>query len=468
MDEQIIKRGGILIPVEKYRYKKGYIDIKNFLTRRQKVYNSSEYITNKFYLETNNYLTIPRHFPIHKYMKSLDIKDCRHEGENININHDIKPRSQTQSNAIKYLMSHESGILQLSPGVGKTVISIYMIATRKKKSIILVHRDGLADQWKERILNFTDLQEEDLSRLSSKNFKDALSKSIIISTVQTFVSLLKRQYQEFLKTLHQSNIGICIADEVHTSVGAPIFSQCISYIPSKCIYGLSATPYRIDGNEDIIKFHLGEIFKDEDVKGTMKPRVTCIFLDYKINTYKRYKYLYWGGSFQRSRYLNLITKSQSFLNIIKQLLLKLKDERKIICIIERIKLIDNLFEWLPHKSKSKFCGSAKLDVLENAITFSTPGKCRDGIDAPWKDCLIMSSPISNIEQLTGRVIRIAPNKKKPIIIDMIDYTCKDIYRSFYKREQFYKNKNWKIQYLLYKDDKLTIIDDQIAYELLNS
>ena len=468
MDEQIIKRGGILIPVEKYRSTKEYKKIKKFLTRRQKVYNSSEYITNIFYLETNNYLTIPRHFPLHEYMKSPDIKDCRHEGEDININHNIEPRSKTQFDAIEYLMSNESGILQLSPGVGKTVISIYMIAERKKKSIILVHRDGLADQWKERILNFTDLQEDDISRLSSKTFEEDLSKPIIISTVQTFLSLIKRKYQDFLKALYRANIGVCIADEVHTSVGAPTFSQCIAYIPSKYIYGLSATPYRIDGNEDIIKFHLGEIFKDEDVEGTMDPIVTCVFLDYKINTYKRYKYLYWGGSFQRSRYLNLITKSDPFLNVIKQLLLKLKNERKIICTLERIKLIDKLFEWLPHSSKSKFCGSAKLDTLESDVTFSTPGKCRDGVDAPWKDCVIMTSPISNIEQLTGRVVRTAPNKKIPTIIDMIDYKCKDIYRTFYKREKFYKNKNWKIQYLLYKDDKLITIDDQVVYELLNS
>ena len=466
MNKDIIKCSGLLIPLDKYKNTDEYIKIKEFLTRRTKDYNTDTYTTNKFYMESDNYLTIPRNFPLTEYIHSPNIKEYSHTGKDINITHNITPRNKVQEDAIYYLMNNDNGILQLLPGVGKTVISIYMIAERKKRTMILVHKNGLADQWKDRLLTFTDLEEPDISRLTSASYEDDLTKPVIITTAQTFISLIKRKYNDFLTSLYTANIGVFIADEVHTSVGAPTFSQCSINIPAKYTYGLSATPYRQDGNEDIIKYHLGEIFKSDDTEGTMKPNVTFIFTDYKIDIRSRYRYLYWGGSFQKSRYLTQMNKSIIFLTLIKNLLLKFKDNRKSLCMLERIKIIDKLYDWMPTENKSKFCGSAKLDVLTKDLTLTTPGKCRDGIDAPWKDSLIMTSPISNIEQVAGRITRTMEGKQTPIIIDIVDYGSKPISSSYFNRRNFYQNKEWKVQYLLYKDNKLKIIDDQVAHELL--
>ena len=121
---------------------------------------------------------------------------------------------------------------------------------------------------------------------------------------------------------------------------------------------------------------------------------------------------------------------------------------------------------MPSTSKSKFCGTAKLDTLDYKHTFATPGKCRDGVDAPWKDTVIMTSPISNIEQLTGRVTRSYENKNTPVIIDMVDYGCRDISRTFHTRKEFYGKKNWKVQYVLYLNGKLKQIDEDIALSII--
>lgn len=461
----IIKRSGLLIS-KKYTNTNEYIKIKEHLERRSKDYNKSTYTTTIFYIESEKFLLIPREFPIYKFVSQPLIEDISCEGELINIAHNIILRSDAQQKAIKYLMNNKSGIIQLSPGVGKTVITIYMIAERKRKSLILVHRDSLADQWRDRFLSFTDLSIDNISRLSSKTFIEDFKKSIIISTAQSFLSLLKRNREEFLNSLNEANIGIFIADEVHTSVGAPTFSECSIHMPSKYTFGLSATPYRVDGNEDIIKYHLGEIFSDEDTTGTMKPKVTVILLDYLIDTAGKRAYIRWGGDFQRSRYLNQMIKSEPFIRVVKGLLTQLSNNRELICMIERIKIIDQLYDWMPNENKSKFCGSTKADTLEKQISFTTPGKCRDGIDATWKDCLIMSSPISNIEQVAGRITRISKDKKQPSIIDMVDYGCKDISRTFFKRKDFYKKKEWEIQYLLYSNNKLKMIDEDNALEII--
>lgn len=461
---KIIKRSGLLIS-KKHQYESFYIKIREFLERRSQEYNRSTFIINKFYVDSEKFLLIPRNFPLQQYLFEYDLEDYTHDGEDIDINHIITPRSRSQEKAIEYILENENGILQLSPGVGKTVITIFMIATRKKKSLILVHRDSLAEQWKQRFMDFTNISYDDIARVTSATYQKDLQSPIIIATTQTFMSLLKRKREEFLMELHNANIGVFVADEVHTSVGAPTFSECSIHMPSRYTYGLSATPYRYDGNGDIIEFHLGDIFEDDDTEGTMAANVTVLMMDYQISS-KSGTYIRWGGQFQRARYLNMIKKSKPFNTVIKGLMNKVKQDRNIIMILERTKQIDDLYEWLEFPSKSKFYKSATLKELNQHFTFATPGKCRDGIDAPWKDTMIMTSPISNIDQLSGRVTRTYPNKKTPIIIDMVDYGCTEISRTLYGRLKFYEKKGWNVQFILFTNNKLNQIDKQVALDIL--
>ena len=469
---EFIQRGGIAIP-RQYENEMWYREIRADLLRRSQKYNTPDFEILKFYLESEKFLTIPRFYPFQKFMKTekVTIDDRRHEGNDIQIEHNIKPRNKIQKIAMQYMMEHDNGIIQLQPGVGKTVISIYMIAERKKKTFIIVHRDSLAEQWSDRIEQFTSIKSSPEMRLTSQNFKEALQQPIIISTSQTFLSLLKRNRIEFLKALHEANIGILLADEVHTTIGAPSFSECSIHMPCKVVFGLSATPYRWDGNGDIIEHHLGEIFAKEDDEGTMKPNITIIGFDFQIDTPKRHGYLYWAGKFQRSRYLNLMRKSEPLLKICKGIVKRLLDEdRQLVIMCERLKLIDELFKVTNSNSDnaSIFTAGKSLEVLEKQTTFTTPGKMRDGVDAPWKDSMLLTSPISNIAQVVGRVTRTNKDKLNPAIIDMVDMKCPPIKNSIYGRIEFYEKKEWNINIVLCnKDGKLLPITKERFIELLN-
>lgn len=449
---EFIRRSGIVIP-RTYEIENFYWDIRNKLVRKFAQYNSPElFTTYKFFNESENYLTIPRFFPIQDYV-NCKIIDKTHEGEVINIEHNITPRNSTQETTIDFMLKNDYGVIQLNPGMGKTVISIYTIATRKRKSLILVHRESLLDQWKNRFLQFTNLKQESISILTSGNFKKALNQPIILATVQTIISILKNKRIEFLIALNDANIGIFIGDEVHTTVGAPTFSGCSIHIPSKVTFGLSATPYRWDGNTDIITNHLGEVFAQEDDTDTMKPEIVVMLFDFGIDTHKRYRYLHWDGSFQRSRYLNLIRKSKPVLAISDALLKKFAPLNKnALFISERINFIEDMVKkWggkKLYKSVSKFIAGSDLEELEKQLTFSTPGKIRDGVDAPWKDLLILTSPIKNIEQMIGRVTRSHPGKKTPKVIDMVDIGCSQIRNTLWGRLKFYKQKDWDIKFIV--------------------
>jgi superfamily II DNA or RNA helicase len=342
-------KSGIYIS-KTHQHQKFYKDIINDLTRVIVGYNQDVKVC-KFFKETENYLLIPRYYPLRKVglgEVQINREEFLQNPEQINIDHNITPRNELQERSIKTLLGSRACILQLAPGTGKTVIAIYAISELKMKSLILVHLDSLVEQWKTRLLEFTNLSEDDISRLRSKTFKEDLSKPIILATAQTFVSLLKRQREAFLNELNEAKLGVFVSDECHTTSGAPTFSDCSIFVPAVHTYGLSATPKRSDGNLDIIEYHLGKIVASEDTDGIMDARVTVVVMDYEVDTRKRYRYLYWGGNFQRARYLNLIKKSEPFQACIKILLNKvMSEDRHVICVAERIKLIDQLFTELP-------------------------------------------------------------------------------------------------------------------------
>jgi len=180
----------------------------------------------------------------------------------------------------------------------------------------------------------------------------------------------------------------------------------------------------------------------------MDSRVSVLLFNFGFLP-KSYKYIYWGGFFQKSRYLTILKNSDFFINICKSLIDKFVNEkRKILVVGERIKLLDLLFANNKCQDKGKFYSSAGLDQIEQQLTFSTPGKSRDGIDFVDKDCLILTSPISNIEQMTGRILRIKEGKCEPIIVDFVDIGIKEIRQTFLSRLEFYKRKKWKIKYIL--------------------
>jgi hypothetical protein len=460
------RTSGICIS-RKYENEEFYQLIKNSLTRHSKDYQKSTFTTNYYFLEGTNILKVPRYYPIEKYCSDYDIVDNTNSGQDIQINHHITLRDDLQKNIVKYFLTNSNGIIQANPGSGKTIVSIYAVSTLKKKTFILVHRDSLVLQWENGFLNYTDISKDQIGRLSSHNFKDVLKKSIIICTDQTFVSILKRNREEFLIELNNANIGVLIGDEVHTTVGAPTFAECSLHIPTSKAFGLSATPKRWDGNLDVMKFHLGEVFIPEGKSSTMDTRVTVLLCDFGFLP-KSYAYLYWGGFFQKSRYSTILKNSKLFMSIVLSLLNKFtNDNRQILFIGERIKLLELLKEKCLGKDKGLFIAGSDLKEIEKQITFSTPNKSRDGVDYVSKDCLIMSSPIGNIEQMCGRVLRIKEGKAQPIVIDIVDIGVKAIRETFFSRLEFYKLKKWSVQFVFITNTGVkNIISEDQAIQII--
>lgn len=105
------------------------------------------------------------------------------------------------------------GILSLYTGAGKTVCAIKIISMIQKKTLIIVHKEFLMNQWIERIREFTP--EAKIGRIQGKIF-DIEGKDIVLAMMQTL-------YNEE-KTFNLESFGLCIVDEVHR-IGSSQFQK---------------------------------------------------------------------------------------------------------------------------------------------------------------------------------------------------------------------------------------------------
>lgn len=436
------------------------------LTRSSRSYeNPDVMISTEYFERTSDSIKIPRLYPISN--SDIEFNDSFTEGNDISIEFTSELRNDLQRLSVRYMRENDSGILKLNPGEGKTVISIAAICAMRKKSIILMHKDSLVSQWQERFLQHTTIKPEDIGILSTSKYKEALSKSIVIGTVQTMVSMSKR-IPTLLQEMKDANFGIGIWDECHTTGGAPLFSTSCYYIPARKCFGLSATPARSDHNDDIIGMHLGKVYEPVGTTNTLKPRVILTYFDHGAMKNHR-KYIISGFpmkdkngkeiprryGFDANRYAQMLdsSKNHRYIKVLKSMIeFCYKNNRNTLIICNRIKLLDKMAEDFPKEDVGFFIprsGKTRDEQLHRKIVFSTPGSSRDGTDNVDLDCLILATPVSNLTQAIGRVCRFKENKKQPIVFDLIDSGCDEMLKWGERRKKDYLDKavndGWKIE-----------------------
>ncbi len=138
-----------------------------------------------------------------------------------------------------------SGVVVLPCGAGKTIIGIGTMDLIKSETLILVTNTIALRQWKEELLNKTNLQSHEIGEYSGD------SKEIKPVTIATYniLTYRKNKNEDFLHfdIFNSKNWGLIIYDEVHL-LPAPVF-RMTSEIQSKRRLGLTATLIREDGLE---------------------------------------------------------------------------------------------------------------------------------------------------------------------------------------------------------------------------
>jgi DNA excision repair protein ERCC-3 len=140
-----------------------------------------------------------------------------------------------------------AGVLVGPPGSGKTVAAMGVMAAVGGETLVLVPSRELASQWREELLQHTDLDAEDVGEYHGGEKR---IRPVTIATYQT--AGMDRHRQLF----DDREWGLVVYDEVH-HIPAPIHRRSVD-LQSKHRLGLTASPVRGDEREDEIFTLIGQ------------------------------------------------------------------------------------------------------------------------------------------------------------------------------------------------------------------
>jgi len=364
------------------------------------------------------------------------------------------------------------GIFKMATGTGKTYTALFAlqdyfnrIKKYKNRIVIVLPQKNLVRQWDEDIRDFTELDDYILVYQSStseskkkfarhvwmagfnKNSKSNIYLLITIGSIGNFKPIKKYQ------------TDLIIGDEVHT-YGTKLNTRILSntFKNTKYKMGLSATPERYydpDGTSRVMD-NFGQVIFNYSIKEAQKDEILAKYYYFPFITYLSNKeeeeleeltskisksiaidfrdefsenenYLSSRTSTLIYKRANILKKAEKKMEILKDILIKAKDEFKQ-CIVycldsKQLDKVQNLFESLGIDSYVKYHYKIvnRRDALElfkiNNCNFILSINClNQGVDIPSCSSLILMSSSGNPReyiQRRGRVLRNPKDRKKP-------------------------------------------------------
>lgn len=170
-------------------------------------------------------------------------------------------QSLVVSNCLKGITKTGGGLLTVGCGFGKTVCAIYLAHRLSVKTLIVVHKGFLLDQWVERVRKYTGLK--NIGIVQQKEFNT--NEEITIGTIQT-ITKRKRPFKDF---------GFVIYDEAH-HLSCRTFVNALFLTNAKYLLALSATPTRVDGTMYVVLWFTGGFLHKEKLSTNQAVAVRVI------------------------------------------------------------------------------------------------------------------------------------------------------------------------------------------------
>ena len=250
--------------------------IRNDLTIKPYIHNSigaNENKTFPAYRESNNKLYVPHYYGIDKFGLPKEYKISDGISIDLKFNGILRDYQEPVVNKfIKHceVSSFGGGLLELYCAWGKTSGSLYILSQLKKKTLVIVHKEFLMNQWIERIQQF--LPKARVGKIQG-SIIDVENKDIVLCMLQ---SLISKDYEPSLF----EQFGFTIIDEVH-HISSQSFSNSLFKVVTKYMLGLSATMDRKDGTTRVFKMFLGDVIYKAENKNEHPVEVRAV--TYKVN-----------------------------------------------------------------------------------------------------------------------------------------------------------------------------------------
>jgi superfamily II DNA or RNA helicase len=334
-------------------------------------------------------------------------------------------------------------IVEAQTGAGKTVLGLELMRRLGFKTLVIVHTTLLFQQWIEEVKKFFPHYRVGLLQGDKVQVKD---KDVVIGMLQ---SASMHEYPEWV----YQEFGTVLVDEVHKT-GAPEFSKMLTKFTPKYYVGLSGTIARNDRAENVFIHGMGAVVSGMGDIEVLAPQV--YFVDTGFVWIYRDQY----GNFieepdeldkVKGQFLKKIVESENRNEIIiRQTLKAVKAGRNILILSERVAHLEYLGMRLQKEGVDvgvmvgKTSQTERTRVQKCQVICATNQLIGTGFNEPRLDTLIFASPIQDVVQPAGRIRRTHPDKKTPLILDLVD-SGSYIGQIFgMARRKRYRSKGWAI------------------------
>lgn len=433
------------------------------------------------YEESNGFIGVPRGFFLKHANIEHKILDERVRGTEIPEPRRVfegstsgNERFEEQTRALEevkklYGSGSVGGIVQAVPAWGKTAFAIRLVCNIGRRTLVGVHKEFLAKQWKARFEKMAPYLKVGIWQGKTAELEDT---DVVVAMIQT---LTKRDVPEEVA----ASFGLCIWDEVHR-VGARTWSTVPPMFKPRFHLGLSARPKRADRMDEVIRWLVGPVV----FKAKYQTPVPAI---YRVHTaYKRPQWIQKveddPDNPEQLRYpthLKALTLSRSRNERIVQELeniLRHPVGRKVVVMSERVKHLHDIADILRDRDMaepipdfsmgfvhSKVRVKAKAEAERKRVIFTTFQMLEEGFDISALDTLVMTTARADVEQPVGRIrreCRVAgegatvtmqeckhycpwkagkcESKPKPIAVEFTDPDVPKIVRKIKYRSKYYK------------------------------
>lgn len=383
---------------------------------------------------------LPRCFAFSKHgAAAAGVKFPAHTSIDVPFAGELRPIQQTVVDAYLQEARHGSGsgTVVLGCGGGKTCTALFITHALAVKTLVVVHKTFLLDQWKDRIGQFLPTAKVGIMKGGKFEHEGC---DIVIASLQTMIS---RKHP-------LTGFGLTIYDETH-HMSARVFVTSLMVETTRYTLGLTATPDRKDGLGYVFTWFIGRIVyrqDDSDMKRT----------DVRVRTPKLLqrdtaRYDHSGRPDTVAMVSDLCNNVERTREIADMALDVLKDPLRCVLVLsERRKHLEDihtLLEGAHGHEIGYYVGGMKASEREDVerdarVIMASVSAAAEGFDVPRLNCIILASPRSDVEQSVGRIMRTPAGvgPLHPLIIDPYDPLFPGASK---KRRALYKKRGYKLE-----------------------
>jgi superfamily II DNA or RNA helicase len=427
--------------------------IKNELNILPKVTSDFQIEKNEpfdIFLETTEKIFIPRFYAIKKF---TDIKNTVLPKNPLSLKFkgELRDYQKDIVNIVLPKIKNEGGgLLSVPTGRGKTVLGLFLATQLKCRTLIVVHKEFLMNQWIERIKQYTDCT---IGKIQQN--KVDIEKDFVVGMLQ---SISMKDYDNDIF----SKFDFVIYDECH-HLSSRVFSQALLKINTPYTLGLSATPNRSDKTEKVFHWFLGDMMYKEEA--TLKHKVKVEIYNYSVKDKKFRDVIGRNGKpIQPILVTNLseIDRRNAYIYDLIYNLKAVDPSRKMLILSGRKDQLKKLYEMLDDVFAGDigyYVGGMKekdLKISESKdLILATYEMVSEGLDIQALDTMIMCTPKAGINQTVGRILRKKPEEyeNQPLIVDIVDQIPTTIFMGF-ARKKLYTQRNYEITYFDIKENNI--------------